>query len=97
MKISIERILLICLDTLLIVTGLYFSYLIRFDFIIPIDYLYQFYWLIPSLVAIRLLALFYYRSYRIMLRYFSHHDLINFLRPFLFGTITLIFINIFRN
>ncbi len=97
MKISIERILLICLDTLLIVTGLYLSYLIRFDFIIPIEYLHQFYWLIPSLVAIRLLALFYYRSYRVMLRYFSHHDLINFLKPFLFGTITLIFINIFRN
>lgn len=97
MKISPERILLLWGDTLLIITGLYLSYLIRFDFMIPIDYLNQFYWLIPSLVAIRLMTMYYYRTYRIMLRFFSHHDLINFLKPFLFGTITLIFVNIFRN
>ncbi len=97
MKLRIERLVLLSFDTLLMIAGLYMAYLLRFDFSIPIDYLQQLYLLVPALVWVRFSTISYYQGYRVLLRFFSYADLILFIKPFLLGTVLLIFINIFRN
>ncbi len=94
---NFERYLLYFIDIFLLVSGLYFSYLLRFDFVIPYDYLYQFYLLIPSLILVRFAMFNFYKSYDIILRFFSFSDFLFYFKPFFAGTIILIFINIFRN
>jgi len=97
MNNKIETVLLYIFDLFFICAGIYLSYLLRFDFHIPHTYLNQFYFLLPSVLFIRFAFLYYFRSYQTLIRYYNFNDLVQLMKPFFYGTVAILLVNIFRN
>lgn len=90
-------IIIIATDVILISVALVSSYLFRFEFNIPFNYLPSLYKLIPLMVAIKLSAFYMFNLYQGMWRYTSISDLLNILKAATLGSLVIISIILFKN
>ncbi len=73
-------LLILILDVLFIAFSWYFSYLLRFNFSIPIETFYSFQRILPLIIVIKILAFYLFDLYQGMWRYTSLTDLVSILK-----------------
>ena len=78
------------IDILLLVISLYLAQLIRFDFNIPRQFLYLFFWSLPYVLVIKCVSFFYFDLYRGMWRFTSIADLFNIIKASTISTLLII-------
>jgi UDP-N-acetyl-D-glucosamine 4,6-dehydratase len=75
---SIKRLLFfIIVDTIFSILSLYLAYLLRFNFIVPENFFVPFWHIFFTLVSLKLLALYLFKNYSIIWRFFSFANVKN--------------------
>ena len=78
------------IDILLLASSLYIAHLIRFDFTVPPHHLRLLYWMLPFVLVIKIVSLFYFDLYRGMWRFTSLADLLNIIKASTISTLVII-------
>jgi len=92
---SFKRIVFfLCTDFILSLTTLYFAYLLRFNFYIPHKYLGSFWLVFLVLSGLKLSALFFFRNYFMIWRFFSFSDAKNIAKAHLVAYVLFMIIYI---
>jgi len=81
--------LILILDIFLLVSSLFISHLLRFDFLIPQQQLHLLLWILPFVLLTKVISFFYFDLYRGMWRFTSITDLFNIIKG---STISTLFI-----
>jgi UDP-N-acetyl-D-glucosamine 4,6-dehydratase len=92
---SLKRtIFFLCIDFILSLVTLYLAYLLRFNFYIPHKYLDSFWLVFLVLSGLKLSALFFFRNYFIIWRFFSFSDAKNIVKAHVvaYGLFIIIYI-----
>ena len=99
MKVRFYRnfFLVLSIDIILICCSFYFSYLIRFDFIIPEWAWDGFIDIIPFVLIVKLFCFYFFDLYRGMWRYTSLNDLMNIGKATLVSTLCIIVLVLYIN
>ncbi len=88
---------LLGVDAILVGSALSLAYLIRFDFDIWPYYQQQLVQMLPLVILIRLVVLYFLRSYQFIWRYSGINDLIRIVQAIGWGTLIWVSIDFFRN
>jgi len=92
---SFKRIVFfLCTDIILSLMTLYFAYLLRFNFYIPHKYLGSFWLVFLVLSGLKLAALFFFKNYFIIWRFFSFSDAKNIAKAHLVAYVLFVMIYI---
>jgi FlaA1/EpsC-like NDP-sugar epimerase len=89
-KIQSNFIVTIIIDSLIVLTSLYFCYNLRFDFQIPNSFLRPFIAILPVTIAVKISCFYFTGLYRGMWRYTSIADMLNIIKASTLGTLLLI-------
>jgi len=73
----------------IIVFSLYFSFFIRFEFDIPIEYKLIFLKSVGAFVVVKLMVFAYFRIYKVTWRYVGLHDMLNIIRALIVSELIL--------
>lgn len=100
MKLSLSDknvVLILAIDIILIICSLYGAYLIRFEFIIPLEFMAGFKSIIPVILIIKIFVFYFFDLYRGMWRYTSMTDLVNIIKAAFGSTLLIVSIVVFSN
>lgn len=100
MKLSLSDknvVLILAVDIVLIIFSLYGAYLIRFEFIIPPEFMAGFKSIIPVILIIKIFVFYFFDLYRGMWRYTSMTDLVNIIKAAFGSTVLIVSIVVFSN
>ncbi|MDD5120688.1 MAG: nucleoside-diphosphate sugar epimerase/dehydratase [Candidatus Omnitrophica bacterium] len=85
-----RRLLIIFANLFLVVLSYYLSFILRFDFNLPVDYFRVFINTLPFLIIIKLSVFYYFGLFRGLWRYVSIYDLKQIIKANVFATIIFI-------
>lgn len=82
--------LILGIDLFLLSFSIYFAHLIRFDFVIPQQFLILLYRTLPFILIIKIASFYFFDLYRGMWRYTSIADLFNIIKASSFSTLLIV-------
>jgi len=85
------------IDIVLLYCSLYFAYLIRFDFDIPVREWESFREILPYMMAVKLISFYFFDLYKGMWRYTSLNDLLNVVKAVISASFTVIVLILYIN
>jgi FlaA1/EpsC-like NDP-sugar epimerase len=95
--IYFNLIAIVCADIVLLGTSWYSSFLLRFNFNIPVDSSGMIVRLLPVVILIKMIVFYFFYVYRGMWRYTSLIDLFNIIKASVLSTLLITFLIIFTH
>lgn len=93
--VYLNLIIIVLIDIILIVTSWYGSFLLRFNFNIPVESSEIFLRSLPVMILIKIIIFYFFDVYRGMWRYTSLIDLFNIVKASVFSSMAIVFLIVF--
>ncbi|MBA3035357.1 MAG: polysaccharide biosynthesis protein [Desulfobacterium sp.] len=91
----IHFLIIVLIDIILISTSLYGSYLVRFEFSIPSNFIASLYKLLPAVILIKIISFYFFDLYRGMWRYTGIQDVLNIITASIISSFIIISLIVF--
>ena len=90
---AVKRIgFFLVMDILISIISLYFAYLLRFNFSIPLEFFNTFFSVFVAIVSAKIFFLYIFKNYHIVWRFFGFHDTKNMIKAHLLAYLLFIFL-----